>query len=164
MNNTFSLINEQKEKYLLYKCHGELFATPLMGIREVLPFSHPLRVPNTHRDYLGIVNVRGDVAGVIDLRFWFNDERISSKERDPLALLVIDSQAGLIGVAVDSVVGISELFEHEIETPTGMPSTLANDGVIGIGKFTDGLATLLNLKALCRVTDVVVEHKERRVS
>ena len=164
MNSALSHTSTQREKYLLYKCHGELFGTPLSGIREIVPFQIPLRVPNTHKDYLGIVNVRGDIAGVVDLRFWFNDERIISKEREPQALLVVYSQAGLMAIAVDTVEGISELFDHEIETPTGMPETIAEDGMIGIGKFAQGLVTLLNLKALCVATDVVIEHKERRVS
>lgn len=156
--------NEHSEKYMVYKCHGELFATPLGIIREIVPFQNPLRVPNTHQDYLGIVNVRGDIVGVMDLKFWFNDDRISTKITRPQAMLIVESQAGMIGIVVESVEGISELSEHEIETPTGMPDTIAEGGMIGIGKFNCGLATLLNLKALCASTDVVIEHKERRVS
>lgn len=164
MNNSFKKNMDQKEKYALFRCNGELFATPVAIVREIVPFQSPLRVPNTHKHYLGVVNVRGDVAGVVDLRFWFNDERISTKESQPQAMLMIESQAGLMGVAVDSIEGLSELAENEIETPTGMPGTMADGGMIGIGKFTHGLATLLNLRVLCVATDVVSEHKERRVS
>jgi purine-binding chemotaxis protein CheW len=164
MNTDFPKSAEQRDKFLLFKCHGELFGAPLGVIREIVPFQRPLRVPNTHKHYLGIVNIRGDVVGAIDLRFWFNDERIATKVIESQALLVVESQAGLMGIAVDTVVGISELFEQEIETPTGMPEMITEGGMIGIGKFTHGLATLLNLRALCIATDVVSEHKERRVS
>lgn len=155
--------HEQKEKFLLYRSHGELFGTPLSLIREVVPFQSPLRVPNTHKDYLGVVNVRGEVAGVVDLRLWFNDERVQATDHPPQAVLIVESQAGVMGAAVDAIEGVSEISEGEIESPTGIPTTIAEDGMIGIGKFTHGLATLLNLRALCVAVDVVTEHKERRV-
>ncbi|MBM3383155.1 MAG: purine-binding chemotaxis protein CheW [Betaproteobacteria bacterium] len=149
------------EKFLLFRFQGELYGTVLNAVREVVPFQTPRAVPNTKKNFLGIVNLRGEIVSVIDLRLWFTDEKQNARRSTSRALVVVESSAGVVGVAVDQIEGVCQLDKNEIESPTGMPGEIAAGGMVGIGKFRQGLATLLDLNVLCGALVLAPESRER---
>lgn len=153
-----------KQMFLLFRVQGELYGTPLSGVREVVPYQSPKPVPNTKKFYLGIVNIRGDVAGVVDMRFWFQDIKPATGHSHARAMIVADSSAGLMAVSVDGIESICPLDSRDIEYAKSIPSSFSAGGMIGIGRFKQGLATLLDLRALFNHLDVVDERKERWAS
>ena len=164
MNQVMPTELKSTETYILYRFQGELYGTPLHMVREVVPFQTPRSVPNTKKNYLGIVHLRGEIVGVIDLRVWFQDEKSPSRRPTPRALIVVDSHSGVMAASVDTIEGVCQLDSKDIESPKGMPGTFASGGMIGIGKFRHGLATLLDLRALCSAIDIATERKERWAS
>lgn len=164
MNNENQADSRNAETYILYRFQGELYGTPLYMVREIVPFQTPRSVPNTKKNYLGITHLRGEIVGVIDLRLWFQDEKSPSRRASPRALIVVDSNSGVMAASVDTVEGVCQLDSKDIESPKVIPGSFASGGMIGIGKFRQGLATLLDLRALCSAIDIASERKEHLVS
>lgn len=164
MNSQSQAEVRTNQSYLLFKFLDELYGTPLSIVQEVVPYIEPRAVPNTKRNYLGIINLRGEIASVIDLRFWFSDEKVFTKRPSPHALVVVESPAGVMAISVDCVEGVCSLDSKDVESANGMSGPLSSLGMIGIGRFKQGLATLLDLRALCTSIDVASERKERLAS
>ncbi|NBO38527.1 hypothetical protein EBU99_08075 [bacterium] len=152
---------KNSESYVLFNVQGELYGTPMLTVREIVPFQTPRAVPNTKKNFLGVINLRGDIVGVVDLRIWFQDDKQNMRRSNHKALLVVESDAGVVAVAVDAIEAICSLEGKDIESSKGMPSSFAEGGMIGLGKFKQGLATLVDLRALCSVVEIAMERKER---
>jgi purine-binding chemotaxis protein CheW len=161
MNQFNNADPKSTESFLLFRFQGELYGTVLASVREAVPFQVPRMVPNTRKNFLGIINLRGEILGVVDLRIWFPNEKPNLKRSAPRALVVVESASGVIGVAVDHIEGVCRLERNEIESTTGMPGDVTAGGMIGIGKFSQGLATLLDLNVLCGALELATENKER---
>ncbi|MFZ9518866.1 MAG: chemotaxis protein CheW [Silvanigrellaceae bacterium] len=161
MNHPVGFETGSRHMFLLFRVHGELYGTPLSGIREVVPYHKPRPVPNTKKHYLGIINLRGEIAGVVDMRLWFPDNSATAEKATPKALLVCESGLGLMAVAADSIETICQLESKEIEYAKSIPSSFSAGGMIGLGRLKQGLATLLDVRALCSHVDVASERKER---
>ncbi|NBW82403.1 chemotaxis protein CheW [bacterium] len=150
-----------RQMFLLFRVNGELYGTPLSGVREVVPFQKPRPVPNTKKNYLGIINLRGEISGVVDMRLWFEDNSPASNKAEPKALIVVESSLGLMAIAADAVETICQLESKEIEYAKSIPSSFSAGGMIGLARLKQGLATLLDVRALCSHVDVATERKER---
>lgn len=149
------------EPYLLFRVQGELYGTPLHLTREVAPFKTPRAIPNTKKNFLGIINLRGEIVSVVDLRIWFQDEKPAMRRIVPHVVVIVESASGVIGVAVDRIEGVYQLDKSDVESPTTIPGEITPGGMLGIGKFKKGLATLLDLNVLCCVLRATSEQKER---
>lgn len=150
-----------RQNFLLFRVHGELYGTPLSGVREVVSYQVPREVPNTKKFYLGIVSLRGEVVGVIDMYFWFQEMTHATSSVVARALIVFETSSGPMAVAADSIESICQLDNKDIEYAKNIPSSFSAGGMIGLGRFKQGLATLLDVRALLSQIDVAAERKER---
>lgn len=164
MTHPIAFEQGQKQMFLLFRVQGELYGTPVSGVREVVSYQEPRAVPNTKKFYLGIINLRGDIAGVVDLRLWFQDSKPVTGKWVARALIVFDSSAGLMAVAADAIESICQLDNKDIEYAKSIPSSFSSGGMIGLGRFKQGLATLLDIRALFTHVDIATERKERWAS
>lgn len=94
-----------------FRLAGLNLAVPISDIREILPFPPLTRVPGAAEWLLGIANVRGTLAAVIDLRGFLEGEetKITPQSR----LLLVNQLGGVVGLLVDEVVGMRRFMEDE---------------------------------------------------
>ncbi|MEY3903983.1 MAG: hypothetical protein RL189_3289 [Pseudomonadota bacterium] len=161
MNSPVMMDQAQRQLFLLFRVQGELYGTPLTGVREIVSYVKPREVPNTKKFYLGIISLRGDVVGVMDMRFWFQDMKPATASTVARALIVFESSSGVMAVAADAIESICQLDNKDIEYAKSIPSSFSAGGMIGLGRFKQGLATLLDVRALLNHVDVAAERKER---
>lgn len=133
-------------EFLALRLGGEIYGVPLTHVREIL-VSPPLTlVPRAPYDVLGIINVRGQLVTVIDLkaRLQIPGEDPSRKGR---VLLVPGPEGELLGLSVDEVLQVYRLAESEIE-PAGVLGGNVAEHVAGIGRRDGVLLILLSLETL----------------
>lgn len=135
------------EKYLIFLLGGELYGTPLLSLREVIEYKEPKPVPNTAKGFEGVINLRGEIVGIMDLRVMLNI--IPNEQR---CLLVFESDKGSMGAVVDRVIAVTEIPKTEIEKTTTLPDPSFNEYFIGIGKSSGRLITLIDL---CRIPSLL---------
>lgn len=94
-----------------FRLAGLNLASPISDIREILPFPPLTEVPGSAEWLLGIANVRGTLAAVIDLRGFLEGEetRITPRSR----LLLVNQGGGVVGLLVDEVVGLRRFMDDE---------------------------------------------------
>lgn len=151
MSDNTKLINHQLEhtdeagidnRYLVFRLGKELYATPLLRVREVVEPFEPKPIPNTPKYFSGVVDIRGEVVGVVDLRLRFGHgvEKIGTQ-----ALMVFATESGPMAALVDQVVSVITLTENEIEARGNLGAAQSIDSIIGIGKKDKKLITLIDL-------------------
>ena len=125
----------------------EEYAIPILSIQEIIkPISYT-RVPKTPDFVLGAFNLRGNVIPLIDLRRKFS---LSPKEMDQdTRYIVLKDNNNIVGFVIDKLTEAIRIKEKDIEET---PETLKknNSYIYGIGKKSDSIITILNVKALLK--------------
>jgi purine-binding chemotaxis protein CheW len=153
---------EQAElaKYLVFRLQNELYATPLLGVREVVEPQMPKHVPNTADYFRGLINIRGQVIGLVDLR-----EKLgySTRETPAKALLVFDTEAGSVAAIVDSVEAVTSMPEESIHKRANTRSRISQEYLIGIGEFGQQMVTIIDLHRVFSEEDYVAIKSSKMV-
>lgn len=137
--------SEDEIRYLLFRLGGELYGTPLLGIREVVEPQDPKPVPNTVPYFSGVINIRGQVVGVLDLRQRFQH---ACDKHSGMALMVFDTEAGPLGALVDRIEAVVPIPDTNIEKKPNVRTTVPLEFLIGIGNQEGKLVTLVDLNRI----------------
>lgn len=136
-----NLVTGAEARYLLFKVGDEVYGTPLLGVREVVEPQACKKMPNTVKYFKGLINIRGEIVGVIDLRTRFSQDDSDAGK----ALIVFDTEAGAVGALVDQVDSVIAIQENVIEKNPNVGSVVPIDYVVGIAKLNDMLVSLIDL-------------------
>lgn len=124
---------------MVFQLGVEIYGTPLLSVREVIENRHPKPVPNTPAGFEGVINLRGDVIGVIDLR-----KLLDTTPQQSLSILVFESEMGTLGGIVDKCLSVLDIPEANIERK-GIQSRDGSEYCLGIAKINESLITLIDL-------------------
>ncbi len=142
INDTLNDEDNIDNKYLLFRLGDELYGTPLLGVREVVEPQAPKPIPNTAKHFSGVINIRGEIVGVIDLRTRFNHKPENGAHQ---ALMVFSTDGGPMAGLVDRVESVISLTDKEIEHNPNVGIDVNREALIGIGKHNKRLITLIDL-------------------
>lgn len=138
-------ITEDDARFLLFKVGAELYGTPLLGIREVVEPQEPKPIPNTVSFFSGVINLRGQVVGVVDLRKRFGCE----VTRHPgMALMVFETESGPLAALVDEIECVIQFAPKAIDTKPMVRSNVQSDYLLGIGNQDGRLVSLIDLNKI----------------
>jgi purine-binding chemotaxis protein CheW len=137
------ITNQDTHKYLVYQLATETFATPLIEVREVIEFRAAKPIPHTSIFFKGVINIRGEIVGVVDLRERFNLPSSTS----PMAQLVFETENGPLAAIVDRVHSVTIILEKDLERRPALHSADKDRSYfLGVGKVDDKLITLVSLR------------------
>jgi chemotaxis signal transduction protein/ABC-type nitrate/sulfonate/bicarbonate transport system substrate-binding protein/AmiR/NasT family two-component response regulator len=151
-------------QYLTFKLEKEVFALEITKIREVLEYSEVMKVPNMPDFMCGIINLRGKVVPVTDLRLKFNMSKIVKTVNTCIIIIEISLNNEIIniGAMVDAVQEVIELDSDKIEPPPKI-GTEIDDGVInGMGKIDDQFIICINVEKVFSSSELsLIEDVEK---
>jgi purine-binding chemotaxis protein CheW len=137
----------EDSRYLLFKVGTDAYATPLLGVREVLETQTPKPVPNTAPHFKGLINVRGQIMGVVDLRVRFNYPEIEGPTN---TLMLFETETGPIAAVVDRVDAVVKVDERDLNKNPNIRSQIPIEYLLGATTYQGNLVTLIDLnKTLC---------------
>lgn len=134
-------------QYLTFKLADEIFAVDVAKVREILDFTPATKVPGTPQFMRGVINVRGNVIPVVDMRLKFGLSK-TEKTVDTCIIVMevsIDDDATVLGALVDSVQEVFELEAAHIEPPPRMGTRWKIEFIKGIGKRNGELVIILDI-------------------
>jgi purine-binding chemotaxis protein CheW len=135
------------QKYLAFQVGAEEFAIGVLSVREIMGMQDITAVPQTPAFIKGIINLRGKVVPVIDLRLKFGIDAIDYTQRT--CIIVVDvAGAGarmLIGIVVDSVSEVVNVLPEEIEPTPDFGENVAIPYILGIAKTKGNVKILLDI-------------------
>ena len=137
----------QMTQYLTFKLQDEVFALDISTVREVLDFTTVTRIPKTPDFMRGVINLRGSVVPVIDLRLKFG-MTVTEKTVNTCVIIVevkVGDEAIVLGVLADSVQEVMDLDAEHIEPAPNIGTHLKTDFIKGMGKHNDQFLMLLDM-------------------
>lgn len=143
-------------QYLTFKLEGEIFALDVGKVREILDYTSITRVPQTPEFMKGVINLRGSVVPVVDMRLKFG---IAPQEKtvDTCIIVVeisIDNETTILGALVDSVQEVFELEPSQIEPAPRIGTKLRTDFILGMGKRDDQFVIILDIDKVFSCEDL----------
>lgn len=140
--------------YLTFQFGDVVYAVEVVNVREILDFQTVTPLPNTSADILGVIDLRGQSIGIIDLAGRLG---IHLTEIETARIIVFELPDGddttLIGVLADKVLSVDEIPPEDIEGP---PSTMSNwnpDTMRGVGRINGRLVIVLRLQNIFQQHD-----------
>lgn len=132
-----------EKQLVVFDLAGETYGVDISTVQEIIRIQEITRVPKVPDFVEGVINLRGNVIPVIDLRKRFDFE---DKERDNATrIVVIESGEYTVGMIVDSVSEVVRVQEENIEPPSSIIADIDSDYLIGVCKMEDKLVILLDL-------------------
>ncbi|RJX35971.1 MAG: purine-binding chemotaxis protein CheW [Desulfurivibrio sp.] len=146
----------QTAHYLTFKIDEEYFTVNVHSVREILEYSKITKMPDAPPFMRGIINVRGSVIPVIDLRLKFGMEETIPKSSTRIIVMEIarEGKTLVIGSLADSVKEVIEIAPEQIEPPPEMGTRWKKDYILGVGKYQDEFIMLLDIKKLFSIDEL----------
>jgi purine-binding chemotaxis protein CheW len=134
-------------QYLTFRLEGELFALDIGKVREVLDFTSITKVPQTPDYMRGVINLRGSVVPVVDLRLKFGMPRAEPTVNSCVIIVEVDMDGEnvVMGAMADAVQEVLDLEPDQIEPPPRIGSKLSTDFIRGMGKHADQFIIILDI-------------------
>lgn len=156
--------NEEKPvdlsgKYLTFTLGNEQYGIRIMKIKEIIGIMPITFVPQTPAQVKGVINLRGKVIPVVDLRLAFGLEPKDYIDRTCIIVVEVAAEAGVIqiGIVVDTVSEVMNLRNEDIEPPPAFGNSLKTEYILGMAKGGDGVKILLDIdRVLTKDTSEVV--------
>lgn len=139
--------NINSNQYLSFKLEDEVYAIDIAKVREVLEFTSVTRVPRTPEFMRGVINLRGGVVPVVDLRMKFNMGR-TEKAVNTCVIIVeveLEEESVVIGAMADSVQEVMELDPAQIEPPPKIGTRMNTEFIRGMGKRDEEFIIILDI-------------------
>ena len=143
-------------QYLTFKIDEEYFTVNVHNVREILEYSKITKMPDAPHFMRGIINVRGSVIPVIDLRLKFGMEQTVPKASTRIIVMDIEKEGGnlVIGSLADAVKEVIEIAPDEIEPPPDMGTHWKKDYILGVGQYQDEFIMLLDIEKLFSMSEL----------
>ncbi len=147
MDQAVKAMTDREGKYLTFKLAGEEYGISILKIKEIIGMMPITSVPQTPDFVKGVINLRGKVIPVVDLRLRFGMESIEYTERTCIIVVEIEGQAGtvMIGIVVDAVSEVLNIKGEDIEETPTFGAKLNTDYILGMAKMEGGVKILLNI-------------------
>jgi purine-binding chemotaxis protein CheW len=134
-------------QYLSFKLGEEVFALEIGKVREVLDFTATTKVPRTPEFMCGVINVRGSVVPVVDLRLKFGMTKTEKTVNTCLIIaeVTVDEETSVLGMLADSVQEVMDLDPELIEPAPTIGSRLNTEFIKGIGRHNERFVIILDI-------------------
>lgn len=141
-------VNEdtQKNKYLTFHLADEDYGFEIAYVTEIIGIQKITEVPEMPPYVKGVINLRGQVIPVMDVRLRFGMESREYDERTCIIVVRVDTTS--VGLIVDKVNEVVDIPEEKVEQVTQQETTGNNRYINGVGKLESGVKILLNLRNL----------------
>lgn len=146
----------QEGKYLTFLLEDENYGFPIMRIKEIIGLMDITPVPKTPSFIKGVINLRGKIIPVMDLRIKFNMSENIYNEKTCIIVVEIENKnaQSLVGIVVDTVAEVINFPKDDIEPPPQYGSDIENSFLTGVGKLKDKVIMLLNIDKIVNIEEM----------
>ncbi|GAX60068.1 chemotaxis signal transduction protein [Candidatus Scalindua japonica] len=130
-------------KYLTFVLSDEEYGIEILKVREIIGLMDITTVPQTPDYMKGVINLRGKVIPVIDLRLKFSMQE--EEHTQATCTIVVEVGNTLIGIIVDSVSEVSDIGSEEIRETPNLGQGIDTNYIMGMGKLKEKLIILLDI-------------------
>ena len=138
-------------KYLTFELANEAYGIEILKVREIIGIMDITKVPRMPHHVRGVINLRGKVIPVIDLRLKF--DMSETEQTSETCIIVVDVRGNQMGLQVDKVSEVLDINSSEIEDAPEVGSSVDNSFILGMGKAKGRVNILLNIDRVLTQSD-----------
>lgn len=149
---------KEEEKYLMFVLDNEYYGIPILKVNEIIGLMEVTPIPRTPSFMKGVINLRGKIIPVMDLRLKFEMPERAYDEQTCIIIVEIPIQGhkNFIGIVVDKVAEVVNVYQADVELPPQYGQESENNGFLtGIGKVKGKVVMLLDIEAIINCQAVV---------
>lgn len=147
----------QDGKYLTFLLGREDYGIPILQVREIIGMMEFTVIPKTPSYIKGVINLRGKIIPIMNLRAKFGMQEIEETEKTCIIVVEFDINGVTrpMGVIVDQVSDVVNIDETEMEKALDYGATVDGDFLRGLGKIKDRVVMILNIEKILSTDDVI---------
>nr|WP_319564015.1 chemotaxis protein CheW [uncultured Rhodoferax sp.] len=139
-------------EYLTFRLDREEYGIDILKVQEIRGYEPPTRIANAPSFLKGVVNLRGTIVPIVDMRLKFN---CTNAQYDAFTVVIIlHLHHRIVGIVVDSVSDVMELSPENQRPAPEVDSVIDRDCVIGLGALADRMLILLDIEKLMSGVDM----------
>ena len=156
MEETMSERDTQLDKYVTFKSGNEYFGLKIEYVNEIIVYQEITEIPESEDYIKGLINLRGKIIPVVDVRLRFKQKPIEYNDRT--CIIVLNVNDIVVGLIVEKIAEVVEIQEENILPPPSIHNTdkVQNVFVQAIGKVGDSVKLLLDPDKLLNDEDMTV--------
>jgi len=149
---------EGQSQYLTFMLGGEMFAMPILNIKEIIEYGTLTTVPMMPDFVRGVINLRGSVVPVVDLALRFGRKAGAVTKRTCIVIVEAEAEGEPqdVGVVVDSVSAVLEIPRTDIEQAPSFGAKIRQDFIRGIGKIAGKFVVILNADRVLSIDEMAL--------
>jgi purine-binding chemotaxis protein CheW len=134
------------QQFLTFKLAGEEYGVGILSVQEIRGWSAVTAIPHSPPWLLGVINLRGAVVPIVDLRIKFNFERAEYNEFT--VVIILNVGARVIGVVVDGVSDVITLVSAQIKPAPPLGGNADTSHIVGFGTLDERMRILMDVEKL----------------
>ena len=150
--------DKQRNKYVTFKSGNEYFGLKIEYVSEIIVYQEITEIPESEDYIKGLINLRGKIIPVIDVRIRFKQEPMEYTDRTCIVIVNVNDM--VVGLIVEKIAEVVEIKEEDVLPPPsvviGGEDKLQNRYVYGIGKVGDSVKLLLDPERILKDDDLLL--------
>lgn len=139
-------------EYLTFRLDQEEYGIDILKVQEIRGYERPTRIANAPEFIKGVVNLRGTIVPIVDMRLKF---RCAKAEYNAFTVVIIlNLRNRIVGIVVDSVSDVMELQPENLKAAPEIDSVIDSSAVVGLGSLGDRMLILLDIEKLMSGLDM----------
>ena len=140
------LASQQAEEYLTFTLGREEYAIDILRVQEIRGYDQVTAIANSPAFIKGVINLRGAIVPIVDLRIKFNLASVTYDEFTVVIILNIGRR--IVGAVVDSVSDVMALAAEDIKPPPEFGSTFDTEYLLGLASAGENMLILVDIERL----------------
>jgi len=139
-------------EYLTFRLDREEYGIDILKVQEIRGYESPTRIANAPSFIKGVVNLRGTIVPIVDMRLKFN---CANAQYDAFTVVIIlNLHQRIVGIVVDSVSDVMGLIPDQMRGAPDIESIIDSDSIIGLGSLGERMLILLDIEKLMSGLDM----------
>ena len=152
MENMEEHVSSGAREYLTFKLGQEEYGIDILKVQEIRGYEPPTRVANAPGFLKGVVNLRGTIVPIVDMRLKFNCAK--AEYNAFTVVIILNLRNRIVGIVVDSVSDVMELPPESLKPAPEIESVIDSGAVIGLGSLSDRMLILIDIERLMSAPDM----------
>jgi purine-binding chemotaxis protein CheW len=145
-------VNASAREYLTFRLDKEEYGIDILKVQEIRGYEPPTRIANAPPFIKGVVNLRGTIVPIVDMRLKFN---CAQAQYDSFTVVIIlNLRQRIVGIVVDSVSDVLQLAAEDFREAPEVESMIGSDAVLGLGSLGERMLILLDIEKLMSGEDM----------
>ena len=136
----------ETREFLAFKLGTEEYGIDILKVQEIRGYEKPTRMANVPKFIKGVVNLRGIIVPIIDMRIKFNMATVEYNEFTVVIILTVSGR--VLGIVVDGVSDVTTLTPDQIKAAPDFSANLDTSSIIGLGTVDDRMIILMDIERL----------------